>query len=266
MPQFISIKTFKYQFQPMKKIITSVLFLAISSYAYSQCYADRHNTSTAQSWLSCQKSVGPNPARGNTHWIMYDFGDAYKLGKSTFWNLNNPDQINSGIRDAYVDYSMDGVNWNNWGLMHLERADASGFYEGEDGPDFEDLEARYLLITVIDNYGNVACSGFAEMRVETNGLATSTEDQLLFSLDMKVSPNPASSTAIVEIKVEKAANGLLEISDLSGKKILTQQANLVSGTNRISLDVSALSAGQYLVHYTSDARTQSVNLSVVHDN
>lgn len=250
----------------MKKIITSVLFLAMSFYGYSQCYPDRHNTSADQAWISCQKSVGPNPARGNTHWIMYDFGDVYKLGKSTFWNLNNPDNLSSGIRDAYVDYSVDGINWMSWGLMHLERGEASGFYEGEEGPDFEDLEARYLLITVIDNYGNVACAGFSEMKVETNGLATSTEDQLLAGIAMQVSPNPASDRAVVNIKMDRALQGTLQLTDLSGRVVLKQNADVYEGNNKYTLDVKSLSAGQYIVNYISGNSSHSVNLSVVHDN
>ena len=249
----------------MKKIIISVFLLALSSYTFSQCYTDRHNTSTDQSWLSCSKSVSPNAARGNTHWIMYDFGDVYKLGQSTFWNLNNPDQLNSGIRDAYVDYSNDGINWSQWGTMHLEKAEASGFYEGEEGPDFEDLEARYLLITVIDNYGNVACSGFSEIKIETNGLATSTED-LLVELNMSVNPNPASDKAYVQLKTEKAENGILQITDISGKLIKSQSTDLGSGNNRVEIDLSGVAAGQYLVSFISEKQTHSVNLSVVHDN
>jgi len=250
----------------MKKFLFSIILLAIASYGYSQCFTDRHNSSTDQSWLSCEKSVSPNSDRGNTHWIMYDFGDVYKLGQSTFWNINNPDELRSGIRDAYVDYSVDGINWTQWGTMHLEMADASGFYEGEEGPHFEDMEARYLLITVIDNYGNVACAGLSEIRIEHNGVSTATQDELLVDIKMSVNPNPASKIAFVQLSSEVISKGVLQLTDIGGKLIKSQPTEIVSGTNQLQFDITGIAAGQYLISYVSENRSHSVNLSVVHDN
>ena len=39
------------------------------------------------SWQSCEISMNPNPERGESHWIMYDFGKVVKLEEVRFWNL-----------------------------------------------------------------------------------------------------------------------------------------------------------------------------------
>ena len=37
-------------------------------------------------WLSCQTTPNPKSSRGNSHWIRYDLGATYKLGKMQVWN------------------------------------------------------------------------------------------------------------------------------------------------------------------------------------
>jgi len=134
------------------------------SEAQAQCFFDRHDTSEQTSWESCTASNNPNPVRGTSHWIMYDLGQMYELGQMHFWNYNYPGETNKGVSNVIIDYSVNASNWGG-GITHsISEADASGFYEGEAGPQLGGVAARYVLLTFSSNHGG-ACYGLAEMRV-----------------------------------------------------------------------------------------------------
>lgn len=146
---------------------TYILFgicLFIFSSAYSQCYLDRHDTSEQTSWESCTPSANPNPARGTGHWIMYDLGNVYELGQFHFWNYNYPGQTDKGMQNIIIDYSLDSSNWQGEINHQVSEANASAFYEGETGPQLGGVDARYVLISIVDNYGG-ACFGLSEIRI-----------------------------------------------------------------------------------------------------
>lgn len=141
-----------------------ILILSLTD-AQSQCFFDRHDTSTQTSWESCSMSNNPNPARGVSHWIRYDLGQNYDLGQMHFWNYNYPGETDKGVANVIIDYSTNGANWQG-GITHtMAQAQASGFYEGETGPQLGGVTARYLLLTFLSNHGDNNCYGFAEMRV-----------------------------------------------------------------------------------------------------
>ena len=56
---------------PMKLVYLLFLCFLITA-LNGQCDPDRHNTSGASGWVSCQATPNPNPARSTGHWIMYD--------------------------------------------------------------------------------------------------------------------------------------------------------------------------------------------------
>ena len=160
-----------------------IIILTLTLWAYTttfaQCYADRHTTNAFDGWVSCDKSVHEDHIqRGPTHWIEYDFGSTYSLHDIVFWNLNHPKYIDDGIKNLMVEYSIDGNNWTLHDTVSIPRGPASGFYEGHLGPDLEGVQARYLLLTTVDNYGG-GCYGLSEIKVFT----TDQEEQI-FNLDI----------------------------------------------------------------------------------
>lgn len=144
-------------------LYTFIITLSITQ-AQGQCFFDRHDTSSQSSWESCSVSNNPNPARGTSHWIMYDLGQSYDLGQMHFWNYNYPGETNKGVENIIIDYSVNATNWQGGFTHTMAEANASSFYEGEAGPQLGGITARYLLLTFDSNYGG-ACYGFAEMRV-----------------------------------------------------------------------------------------------------
>lgn len=161
----------------MKFITVLFLFMAFID-SNAQCLADRHNTSLESGWTSCATSPNPNAARGNSHWIMYDFTFDYNIGLIHLWNFNNPDNLNRGARDISFDISMDGVNWTSVSDYTVPQANGSSSYEGIDGPTLNQ-RARYMLITVHNNYGD-ACTSLGEIRI---GVADEIDCQPNYTVD-----------------------------------------------------------------------------------
>ncbi len=131
---------------------------------YDDCgYSENHTTDAQESWLSCQPSVSPNPARGLSHWIHYNFGALYKLDNAKIWNYNVDGATSQGFNTIVIDYSVDGVNWTELGTFNLEQADGSINYDGELLNAFSGIVAQHVLITGIDNFDASPCMGISEI-------------------------------------------------------------------------------------------------------
>ena len=67
------------------------------------------------------------------------------------------------------------------------------------------------------------------------------------AMDIVVYPNPAKDKLQIEINSKKNGRATVDILDISGRKILTQNIQLDAGHNLKSIDVSNLSEGNYLL-------------------
>ena len=124
---------------------------------------DNHSTNPKDAWLSCQSSISPNPNRGNNHWIQYDLGQVYVLHETHIWNYNVLNETTKGFRGVTIDYSIDGINWHPIGNYIWDQALGDKSYTGFDGPNFNGIQARYILITATSNWGDATCSGFSKI-------------------------------------------------------------------------------------------------------
>jgi len=218
-------------------------------------------------WISCEKTVNPNPERENAHWIMYDFGESYKLNKSTIWNCNAYDQTDMGIRTMAVDISNDGINWQELGEYDLAEANASTFYEGVDGPDFEGKITRYVLITSILSY-QTDCACLSEVRFETSGPATVGINELN-ELDVaaQLFPNPATTqTELMLLNENSSFEAMVQLLDINGQNIQTFQTTILKGANKMTFDLAGLVAGNYMISLQSDRGILNKKLIIITDN
>ena len=69
---------------------------------------------------------------------------------------------------------------------------------------------------------------------------------------LQVYPNPTHAALQVEVTADEEVAKTLQVFDLAGRIILTQNAVLTKGLNNISLNTDALSAGTYLVKLGSE--------------
>ena len=244
----------------MKKALLFLFLLCLGSMsAFGQAYPDRHSTTWKDAWISCEETQSPNPKRDPATWIMYDFGDQYSLHKSVIWNLNVPDSTSRGIQDIYIDYSMDGDNWIEMGEFLIPEAPGSAFYEGHDGPDFDGLVARYVLINVVSNHGDMDCSGFSEFRIDAT-VATSTEvPDYELNLDLAASPNPTRDFTTISISESDYKDLSYQLVDMTGKKVMQGRVN----GSQSNLNLSGLPTGNYIYSIYNSEGKKSIQLSII---
>ncbi len=248
------------------RTITSLLVcffitLFCVDYAYGQVpYSDRHSQIQSDAWISNVKSISPNAVRGSLHWIRYDFGDTYAIQKSKFWNINTPSILTAGAKSMIIDYSIDGITWLEWGRYDLPQGSGSTMYQGEDGPNFSGLIARYILINITSNYGNTTNSGLAEVKFEVAPATTSVSDSEVKTYEINIFPNPATSTTTIEVDgIKNFDNLYYQISDAAGKTVETKKLN----SNSWQYDVKDLATGVYNFSIIHPSGIKSTKLNVV---
>lgn len=142
---------------------------------WAQCTDDTHSTNVLDSWESCEESTNPNPARGVSHWILYDLGYVYDLTTTHFWNYNVTGATSKGFKNVQIDYAIDRNNWQEAGQFQLAEATGSSNYQGEAGLDMTGISARYILLTVADTWGSSDCAGLSEFKVGVKPIVLSIE-------------------------------------------------------------------------------------------
>jgi len=113
------------------------------------------------SWVSCERTANPNSTRGEGHWIMYDLGDRHELHQSQVWNYNKAGEVGKGMSSVAIDYSLDGSTWSEFGTYNWALAPGTGNYGGFNGPNFQGLYARYILISSLD--AGSSCKGLGKL-------------------------------------------------------------------------------------------------------
>lgn len=213
-----------------KSILLMVVCCCTQLAGMAQCFPDRHSTNFYDGWISCETGNSPNALRGPGHFIMYDFGKLYALGHMKIWNTNDPSHLDWGMRDVVIDYSRDGETWTEAGKYTFEQGTGSNTYEGFNGPDLGGIEAQYLLITAVNNYGGT-CYGFAELKIDAEEVIIDQVENVnnLECVDLTVFPNPF--TDYVSMTVSPGCSGDLKytVYDVNGKMISSAKMNLVPG-------------------------------------
>lgn len=236
-----------------------LLYLGSAFTMVGQCYPDRHNTSASSAWISCETSMNPNPSRGEGHWIAYDLGEPMRLGKMTIWNANNPASLDSGAKTIEVDYSRDGVNWSFFKAFEVPMGQASGFYEGEAGIDFENLTAEHLLLTITENHGG-QCYGFSEMKIERFEVVSTNDLQ---ELAMDLFPSPAIDYTFLSYDSPGAQKAAITVLDVAGSELKTQQISLEGGLNQIRVELEDLESGQYYIRLQTSTQLLTGEVTII---
>ncbi len=134
---------------------------------YEECASTNELiTDPKYSWFTCDGGLpNPNPTRGSgSRWIKYDFGHQYQLKGTRIWNYNVTNDTDKGMQQVVVDFSADGVNWTALGGTYTwPQAPGSADYAGLVGPNFNDIKARYVLFTALQNWGDPSCSGMSKI-------------------------------------------------------------------------------------------------------
>ena len=232
-----------------KELLTTIFFISSSLIVFSQCYPDRHSTNWYDGWISCDPFPSPNNARGLSHWIMYDFGKSYDLKLTHIWNVNDPAHLDRGLRNVQIDHSQNGVDWIAGGEFALDMATGLNNYEGFEGPDLTGINARYVLITAVDNWGG-DCYGMSEIRFEAlENQLTDIEEEIFadrcFSIELFPNPFTDQSRAIIQSSCSEKI--LFGITDVLGRVVDQGEFHTIAGFHTIDFTEKNLPAGNYLL-------------------
>ncbi|MEM9544394.1 MAG: T9SS type A sorting domain-containing protein [Bacteroidota bacterium] len=230
----------------MKHIYTlTFIFLMVltaSNNADAQCFDDGHSPFQNQGWLSCNTSVGPIPERGDAHWLLYDFGHVYTLDSIYFWNHNVWGETGMGVKSILIDYSTDKQNWNTVGPINVEKAPGSWKYTGTQGPGLGNVNAQYVLITVVSTWDDAtACAGLGEIKFSVNNTVNVTETEI--AQEWSISPNPAIDRITIQLPEVD------EIQDLSVYNSVGQlvQRLVIPNGPQFTIPVNEMEEGIYFV-------------------
>lgn len=211
------------------KHIVAIFLLFLNVSLYAQCLEGTHSTNPLDSWSSCETSVNPNPARGNSHWIQYDLGYLYQLSSAKIWNYNVFNETGKGFKNMTIDYSIDGNTWMNVGQLELPEASGNNNYTGFDGFDFGGVSARYVLLTAIDTWDGGNCAGLSEFKIDVNSVPLPL-DLLSFSAtpqkdDILLSWESLNESNFSHFEIEKSTDGIhfAFIKNIDGKNQASRQ-------------------------------------------
>ena len=236
----------------MKKVCIALFIVAgLAQMTFGQCYPDRHSTNWFDSWLSCEESPSPNTDRADGHWILYNLGDIYKLTDSYFWNVNDPSYLESGIRQAVIDVSYDGVVWTEvGGVFNFDQGTGESIYQGTEGPDL-DVAGQFVLITALENFGG-DCYGFSEIKFGYDDAFVSVENPIVhddFCMSVNVFPNPFEHEAKMVVSSNCGSDIYYSISDVLGREIQSPRV-LSDGSTKVELMIGKeiTTAGTYMLN------------------
>jgi len=121
---------------------------------------DLHSEENIDMWLSSFVDPG-------APWIQYEFDKAYKLNQMLVWNHNSLTEpvVGFGIREATIEYSVDGANWTKLGTYEFSRAPGMAGYAANTTVDLGGVAAKYVKITANSNWGGIVSQcGLSEVR------------------------------------------------------------------------------------------------------
>ena len=112
-------------------------------------------------WLSSATDAGPV-------WIRYEFDKVYKLHEMWVWNSNESLEqvIGLGIKEAVVEYSINGTDFTALGTTHqFNQGSGAAGYAHNTTIDFGGVPARYVRLTAKSNWkGILPQYGLSEVR------------------------------------------------------------------------------------------------------
>ncbi|HUV62732.1 MAG TPA: LamG-like jellyroll fold domain-containing protein [Sedimentisphaerales bacterium] len=167
---------------------------------------DRHSAIGTDMWLS--GITGPQPT-----WIQYEFDKIYKLHQVVVWNHNTLTEpvIGFGVKEATIEYSVDGAAWVTLGTTHeLARGSGAAGYAANTIVDLGGATAKYVKITANSNWGGlVSQSGLSELR----WLATPVVVREMSPDDGAASVNPVTAVLTWRAGREAAAHDVYLSTD-----------------------------------------------------
>lgn len=224
-----------------------LVFLSLCLFAKMRLSAQCQEPSAwTQSFTSCVPSPNPNPARGEGHWLIYDFGRPYLLTELYLWNANEIARLDQGVKDLTIDYSPDGQNWTDLGSFPVEKASGRSYYGGTQVAQFESIKAQYVLLSLNANWGDSSCTTVTEV------MFTLKPANLPVGQSFLVFPNPAQDRVNVVVETDQSMQLTLRMVNMMGRTVDSQSFFSQSGEQAYRIQTGHLSPGLYVVQLVEE--------------
>jgi hypothetical protein len=119
---------------------------------------DQHSTDEAHMWIS----TGDQPS-----WIQYEFDQVHKLHELWVWNYNHGFEpfVGWGAKEVKIEYSVDGETWAELqDVPEFAQATGESSYTYNTTVPFGGVFARFVRLTITDNWGTMVQTGLSEVR------------------------------------------------------------------------------------------------------
>jgi len=220
--------------------------------------------------------------------VYIEGGDALNsFNASSLWVLGLTDAENGAKNDiddliGQEDAITNGLEFNSTNQLSIRSIDTYSVYEAFPGSKEAFYESDYGLVAVEFDGTQVKgqktfCMSYALADLEDGeGINTryellkriidffdvtvSVEEQAIEqSMDkLKVYPNPATDQLTLEFTLEQKSAVVIEIFDLSGRKVSEMSNNLNEGIQRIDYNVNGYSSGVYYVKVQTGEKVETI--------
>ena len=119
---------------------------------------DQHSYDSSDMWATS----GGLPA-----WIQYTFDQEYKLHELWVWNANSSLEafLGFGAKDVVIEYSTDGETWTQLeDVPEFAQGTTLSTYTANTIIDFGGITAKYVRLTINDNWGTTTMTSLSEVR------------------------------------------------------------------------------------------------------
>lgn len=159
----------------------------------------------------------------------------------------------------------------NWTTNFCSEIESFTIESSMNGFDFE--VAGTLLVTQQEHTQNfnftVADNGIVYYRIRINGVngnikysaVVATKKNTNTGILLKAYPNPFKLNTVIAIISTQTKTIAIQVKDITGRTVLTQNASLTQGINNIRMNMAALPAGTYIATVTE--RQMPLPLAVV---
>ncbi|MHC4519040.1 MAG: hypothetical protein ACYTAS_10655 [Planctomycetota bacterium] len=120
---------------------------------------DQHSVESSDMWLGIP---GADPI-----YLQYEFDGIYKLHEMLVWNYNVQFELvlGFGIKNATIEYSINGTEWTALGDFDFAQATATATYTANTTVDFGGVAAKYVRLTINSGQGMMGQYGLSEVRL-----------------------------------------------------------------------------------------------------
>ncbi len=184
-----------------------------------------------------------------------NFGSRVELNEEYVNNVYLPAYRRSNINDSHIniieeseeEYDATILNWiPTYGNKYSYQYDISGNMTEKISMQFQSMDTSYV------NNQRLEFSNFINI---TSGVNTTK------TLETKLYPNPTSNGSVsIKLNLEKTSPISIDVIDLNGRVISSQNENFVQGLNTVQLD--GLTQGMYFVVISSDYGVSRTKLMV----